>query len=625
MFTKILPHSFSQLVTVATRHSRGKDGSGLDHYYTNRPEKLSNVSVSSQGNSDHSLISATRFTKSIQNKPRYIRKRIYKNFNKNDFINAVRKLSWWDIYQCEDVEEAVKILTNNLNGILDTMAPIKKVQVRTKYAVWLSNSTKEKMKLRDTAKKKAQETNNDEDWKRYKHMRNNVTNILKNEKTNYQKQKIIDCCDDTGSVWKNVKTFLGWSSGGSPTQLIDTVSGKLVTKPSELVKIMNDFFINKVKELRRKIPITVGDPLNLVRNLMRNRNCTLILKAVHPDDINKIISKLSNKKSCGLDNIDSFCIKLVKDELVPALTHITNLSIQQKLFPMQWKRAKVIPLHKKDDKNSPKNYRPVALLSVFSKIVERAIFQQIIQYLEDNNLLHPSHHGFRTKHNTATALLQMFDTWIDALENNDISAVIMLDLSAAFDVVDHSILIEKIKLYGFQDCISSWIKSYLSDRSQCVYIDGVYSEMKNIEAGVPQGSILGPLLYIIFTNDLPEILHNHPPLVNENNLEDQSSFFNVHCDSCGGICCFADDSTYTKSGKDPVEIQNDIEGKYKDISEYMSQNKLVLNTDKTHLIIMTSSKKHRTHNDYNILLNTGSEIIEPIKCEKLLGGSQLIF
>ena len=179
---------------------------------------------------------------------------------------------------------------------------------------------------------------------------------------------------------------------------------------------------------------------------------------------------------------------------------------------------------------------------------------------------------------------------------------------------------KKIKLYGFEDCISSWIKSYLSERSQCVSIDGVYSEMKNIEAGVPQGSILGPLLYIIFTNDLPEILHNHPPLVNENNLEDQSSFFNVHCDSCGGICCFADDSTYTKSGKDPVEIQNDIEGKYKDISEYMSQNKLVLNTDKTHLIIMTSSKKHRTHNDFNIVLNTGSEIIEPIKCEKLLGG-----
>ena len=109
----------------------------------------------------------------------------------------------------------------------------------------------------------------------------------------------------------------------------------------------------------------------------------------------------------------------------------------------------MVPLHKKEDKTLPKNYRPVALLSIFSKILEKAIFIQTVEYLESNNLLHPSHHGFRSGHNTCTALIEMYDTWIDAIENEEIVAVIFIDMSAAFDVVDHTILLEKLKLYGF--------------------------------------------------------------------------------------------------------------------------------------------------------------------------------
>ena len=129
--------------------------------------------------------------------------------------------------------------------------------------------------------------------------------------------------------------------------------------------------------------------------------------------------------------------------------------------------------------------------------------------------------------------------------------------------------------------------------------------------GVPQGSILGPLMYIIFTNDLPESVHNH--------LAKNGSFFNTHCKQCGGICCYADDSTYTISGKDPLELTRVMTEKYTNIATYMSQNKLVLNSDKTHLIIMASSQKHRKHNNFGIILDTGTEIIEPISGEKLLG------
>ena len=181
----------------------------------------------------------------------------------------------------------------------------------------------------------------------------------------------------------------------------------------------------------------------------------------------------------------------------------------------------------------------------------------------------------------------MFDTWLDALENEEISAVIMLDLSAAFDVVDHDILLKKLSLYGLDSTTVRWFESYLSGRSQRVFVEGSFSELLDLEAGVPQGSVLGPLLYILFTNDLPETIHDH--------LGDGNSFYNVHCNSCGGVCSFADDSTVTISRSDSAELVNLVDKKYKDIARYMNANKLVLNSDKTHLLLMATPYQHSQH------------------------------
>ena len=291
------------------------------------------------------------------------------------------------------------------------------------------------------------------------------------------------------------------------------------------------------------------------------------------------------------------------------ITHIIILSIQQNKFPQNWKYAKIVPLHKKDEKNLPKNYRPVALLPIFSKILEKAVFLQMIEYLEQNGLLHPSHHGFRKSHNTCSALLNMYDYWIDAMEEKKISAVVLLDMSAAFDVVDHALLINKMKIYGFKENMIKWTKSYLTNRYQQVFIDGYLSKPLSVEAGVPQGSILGPLLYVLFTNDLPEAVHDH-----------ENEDLNGNCNSCGSVCCYADDTTYSKSHKDPVVLKQQIDQKYQKLSEYMNQNKLILNKDKTHLLIMAPAKKRKNKNNFGITLNTGEEIIKPQDTEVLLGG-----
>ena len=608
LFDRIIPHGFVQLVSVATRICQGQEPSGLDHFWSNYPEKLSEVEAHYRGGSDHKMIFGVRYTRSAISKPRIIRKRSYRNFNADEFIQAVKNISLWDVYTCENVEEAVKIMTSKISSILDIMAPIKSIHVRTKYAPWMSESTKQKLKERNKAQKVAVETKDANDWARYKAIRNSVNTILRNEKRKWQQKKLEDLGNDSSSVWKNVKNWLGWTKGGPPTKLIE--NGNLCSKPKDLARIMNEFFISKVKKLESELPPSDGDSINLIKNIMSNHQCKFSLGAVHPDQILKIISNLKSSQSCGVDNIDSKVIKLIKHQITPVLTHVVNLSIQHQQFPSQWKKAKVFPLHKKSEPIYPKNYRPVSLLPIFSKILERTIFSQVVEYFEANDLLHPSHHGFRQKHNTSTALIQMIDTWAEAFEDEKVSAVVMLDMSAAFDLVNHDLLVKKLDAYGFDIESRSWISSYLTSRSQQVYIDGAESEFLDVSIGVPQGSILGPLLYVIFTNELPEAVHNHLP--------QNRALFNTMCKECGTICCYADDSTYTFSAKDPQELTMVIANKYQNIANYMSQNKLVLNSNKTHLLIMASLQKHRKHGNFGVLLDTGAEILEPIDNEKLL-------
>ena len=205
----------------------------------------------------------------------------------------------------------------------------------------------------------------------------------------------------------------------------------------------------------------------------------------------------------------------------------------------------------------------------------------------------------------------MVDVWLEALRDDEISAVVMLDMSAAFDVVDHKVLLDKLQPHGLDNSSTSQFESYLTGRTQQVLIDGFLSDPLDLDAGVPQGSILGPLLYICFTNDLPEAVHDH--------LSSNNMLFNTHCKDCGGICCFADDSTYTKSDKDPEVVQTVINQKYSKISDYMAKNRLVLNSDKTHLMVMATKFQHQAHENYGITLETGTEVIEPVYCEKILG------
>ena len=242
-----------------------------------------------------------------------------------------------------------------------------------------------------------------------------------------------------------------------------------MTQPAGLSSSMNRF-IDKVKDLRNRIPIVNSDPLKKLKEAMQYIKCKFQLKPVTVDEVTKLIKGLKSSNATGVDYIDTRTIKLGVDLLAPAITHIINLSIRTSTFPKIWKWHKVIPLLKAPscDPLIPKSYKPVALLPIFSKILEKAVFSQLVQYLEENGLIHPNLHGSRAGHSTATALTQMYDTWVEQVEDGKMVGVLICDQSAAFDLCDHYLLVEKLRLMGLDDQTLIWIWSYLLAGSRAV-------------------------------------------------------------------------------------------------------------------------------------------------------------
>ena len=235
------------------------------------------------------------------------------------------------------------------------------------------------MKERDEALQTSRMTKDPNDRLLYKNLRNTVTNLIRKEKKVWEQRKLDHSRNDPESIWKNVKTWLGWGNNGPPTKLLE--NGKVITSPKTIAESMNNFFANKIEHLKDNIPASTDDPCAKLREVMKDRICSFSFQPVGPDEVEKIVLNLKNTKSTGIDSINTITLKLALPYILPALTHIVNLSLSQSKFPEGWKKAKVVPLLKKDDPMISSNYRPVSNLLVTSKVLEKVVLNKLVTYL----------------------------------------------------------------------------------------------------------------------------------------------------------------------------------------------------------------------------------------------------
>ena len=342
-------------------------------------------------------------------------------------------------------------------------------------------------------------------------------------------------------------------------------------------------------------------------------------------EITKLIKEMKSSHSFGNEGIDSESLKVAPEAIAAPITHLINLSIENRKFPSKWKLGRVIPLHKGGGKSHlvPESFRPISLLPSVSKLAEKVVQLQISRHMDNFHLWHGNLHSYRKNHSTASALAQVSDTTFQASDEKEIAAVIAVDESAAFDSLSHQILLNKLQLYGMHSNTIEWIEDYLSARSQYVTIGAQDSSIKSLSTGIPQGSILGPTLFNVYINDFPEIINEHGTCQSEeHNGED---LFNSNCKLCGNLSVYADDAVFTAVSKNRNENQRKLSRMLLLMKEYLNNNAMTMNPTKTILwefLLKQKACKLRGNPPSLTTYNHQGDIkvVRASKSEKCLGG-----
>ena len=585
------PFGLTQLVSEPTRVT-GDSSTLIDHIYANCPENVNSINIPKIGLSDHFPIFFTRKMHVQPPKTDHytISYRSFKNFNEDKFTEDLQSVPWDTIKIFDDTDDIMEAWLDLFLQVVDKHIPIKQHRVKQKnQPQWLSPEILDAMKCRDRHKSIG---NEDE----YKLWRNKTIKMIQKAKR-VQYQTFLDNNKNNPSSIYKIFQEVGAGKGLRKQSTIGSVKvgDTFIEDSTGIANEFNDFFVNVASKLKEPVTYSNHTKLKEFCQTKLPEDVKFTIPSIQKEKVLKFLSTIDINKATGSDMIGPRLLKVAAPYIADEVTFICNHSIINSVFPSKWKEAKVTPLFKNGPHEEVNNYRPISILPVLSKVLEKHVHESLSEFLHTYNLLHKTQSGFRTQHSCETALVNMIDLWMNAIDSGKMVGVVLVDFKKAFDLVDHQILIDKLKIYGIKGEALSWFNTYLTNRKQQVAINNCKSDFKQISYGVPQGSILGPLLFLLFINDLPLYTSN------------------VFTD------LYADDTTLYDVQDSMEQIENNLQSSLNNLQIWCRSNGMILNSSKTKVMLVTTYQKRQRLTNDQFDLTYNKESLNMISNDKILG------